>query len=1171
MDSGAASVTVDDVRSFERTPYPLTLMVVPNAAMSFTFVYDARLHGDGAIRRMAGHLRKVLLAMVENPQAPLAGFSILTDAERHQSLLEWNDTERRHRRDALLHQLFEEQAARTPDGIAAVAGDEYVTYGELNRQADALARRLTAAGVGPDAIVGVFLERGTALSTALLAILKAGGAYLPLEPTHPQHYLRQMLEDSRPLLVLSSAQLAQGIPAGIARVLLVERETERIAASAPAPAKLEESNLAYVIYTSGSTGKPKGVMISHQGICNRLHWMQQAYHLDGRDRVLQKTPFHFDVSVWELFWPLMTGACMVFAKPGGHLDDDYLARLIAGEQITLLHFVPSLLERFLACDSLPRSPVREVIASGEALPGALVRRFFEHGLAPRLHNLYGPTEASVDVTAWTCERGSARVRVPLGRPIDNIRIGVVDHLLHAVPAGIRGHLTIAGVGLARGYLNQPQLTAERFVPDLLAAEPGSRQYLTGDQAQFLPDGLVDYLGRLDQQIKLFGVRIELAEIEAALASHPSVRRAVAVLQDGAGERRIVGYVACHRNAATPSEDDLRRWAFDRLPRSAVPAAFVIVNDFPLLSNGKINRAALPVPRAGPIAGDVPEPRQDQISELLAAIWSRLLGIERVGPDDDFFALGGHSILAMQMVSRVRDVFNVAIVLRDVFEAPVLVQFAARIDAASRIGLASTAPPPAPVARDRTIPLSFSQERLWFLDRLAPGDPAYHVISALRFRGALDAAVLERSLNEIIRRHEALRTVFPLEGETPVQRILAELTIPVPVADLARLPEKERGRALQQMIGEETRRAFSLSEGPLLRARLVRLADDEHVGLFVVHHIVFDGWSVGILNRELGAIYRAFSAGHASPLAELSPQYAEVALERRRAIEGNVLAALTAYWRRKLAGAIPPAEIPADFPRPARPSTRGGSHLFEVAPDIVTALRRAYRDENVTLFMILLAAFKLVHRHLTGDDRVAVGTDVASRGDAASHGLIGCFLNQLVLFTEIDAGDGFRALLAKVRTTVLEALAHQDLPFEKLVEAINPPRQLTATPLFQAKVVLLNLPPWRLRLPGLELTPFETESGACEFDLLLVLEEEGGRIKGNLKYRKELFGENTIAAIAAMYTGCLEELARDPDPSVIGLTSLMARIGDSVRRSARAERDRKNRQSLMGRPGAPGRT
>jgi amino acid adenylation domain-containing protein len=1163
MGGDTAALTVDEVSSFERTSYALNLLVVPKSEMSLTFVYDRRWYAADAIQRMAGHIRAVLRAMIARPEQRLGEISLLTAAERHQTVLEWNDTAWSAPTAGLVHQFIEQQVARTPDSTALVFSDQHVSYAELNRRADGLARRLSAIGVGPEVIVGIFLERSVELPIALLGVLKAGGAYLPLELSHPPHYLAQMLEDSRPLVVLTTAALAEKIPPGCEAIMLVEAADDSVAGPRhdSAGARLDRNNLAYVMYTSGSTGRPKGVMIAHHGVCNRLWWMQDVFRLDADDRFVQKTPIHFDACVWELFLPLMIGASMVLAKPAGHLDASYLSGLIADEQITVVHFVPPLLQRFLDEDVRSCVALRYVLASGEALSRELEQRFFER-LDVRMYNLYGPTEASIDVTAFECGRLPARARVPLGWPIHNTEIHILDSALNPLPGEIPGQLAISGAGLARGYLNRPELTAERFVPNPMGRPPGTRSYLSGDQARRLGDGPIEYLGRLDQQIKLRGVRIELAGIEAVLSRHPAVRRAIALLQqDGGGEAAIVAYVACHGRADRPAEDDLRRWVYRHLPRAAVPAAFVLLDEFPLLANGKADRAALSMLRPAAASEVAGQRAHGQVPELLAGIWSRVLGVEPVQDGDDFFALGGHSILAMQMVSRVRELFAVEIELRDVFEAPLLLQLARRIERALRVGARGGGPAMVSLPRDQPLPLSFAQERLWFLDRLNPGDPAFHVVSAIRFRGHLDISSLERSLNEIVRRHEVLRTVFPLRDDKPVQKILPHAPAPVPVLDLASVPGDEKESALRRAIAEEFKRPFSLAEGPLLRAHLIRLDCDDHVGLFVVHHIVFDGWSVGIFNRELAAIYQAFHADTGSPLAELALQYADIADHQRRQLRDDVLASLVDYWRSRLADAVPPARIPADFRRPSHPSSQGADCRLQVPADMVAALKANYRSEGVTLFMILLAAFKVLLRHLTGSDKVVVGSDAALRSDATSESLIGCFLNQIVLFTEIDGNTTFRHLLQQVRRTTLEALAHQDLPFEKLVEALNPPRELGQSPLFQVKFMLLNVPQAPLKLPGLELLPLNVASGVSEFDVLVVLEEAEGAVNGTMKYRKELFGHDTIARMVEMYTGCLHHLAEQPQASLASLKDLLVGIERDGKRRLRRHREQENRRSL----------
>ena len=675
--------------------FDVTLSVVEVAeGLQAKFEYNTDLFDAATITRMLKHFQVLLEGVVANPDQRLSELPLLTEAERHQLLIEWNDTAVEYPRDICLHELFEAQVTRTPEAVAVVFEEEQLTYRELNRRANQLARYLRKLGVGPEVLVGIMMERSIEMVVGLLGILKAGGAYVPLDPAYPQERLSFMLEDARVPVLLTQARLAESLPQSEAEVVSVDALREVIAQEGvenPAGGATAE-NLAYVIYTSGSTGRPKGAMNSHRGICNRLLWMQDAYQLTGADRVLQKTPFSFDVSVWEFFWPLLTGARLVVAQPGGHQDSDYLVKLITEQKITTLHFVPSMLQVFLegwgleTCDSL-----KQVMCSGEALPFELQERFFAR-LNAELHNLYGPTEAAVDVTFWACERESNRRTVPIGRPIANTQIYLLDRRLQPVPVGVPGELYIGGVGVARGYLNRPELTAERFIPDPFSAEDGARLYKTGDLARYLPDGNIEYLGRIDHQVKLRGFRIELGEIEAVLQQYAGVRDVVVLLrEDGPGDKRLVAYVAV-RGEAAPGPAELRRFLSERLPEYMVPQAFVLLDELPLTPNGKVDRRALPEPdgaRPEPGAGYV-APRGAEEEEV-ARVWAEVLKVERVGADDNFFELGGHSLLVMQVVSRLRRSLGVELPLRSLFEAPTVVGLAEAIKKLKDSGAEPQAP------------------------------------------------------------------------------------------------------------------------------------------------------------------------------------------------------------------------------------------------------------------------------------------------------------------------------------------------------------------------------------------------------------------------------------------------------------------------------------------------
>ncbi|HEX8852042.1 MAG TPA: amino acid adenylation domain-containing protein, partial [Pyrinomonadaceae bacterium] len=741
-------LSVTNIHKVEMTNYPLTLLAVPGAQLLLRFSYDRRRFNAPTVERMLGHLQTALENFAAYPSRRLAAVPLLAPAERRQLLVEWNSTRRDYPSHLCLHELFEAQVERTPNAVALVFADERISYRELNRRANALAERLRASGVRAETRVGVCAERSSEMVVGLLGVLKADGAYVPLEPTYPAERLSYMLADAQVSVLLTQERLLEALPPQHgAAIICLDRDWKefdsRDAENLPGVASAH--NTAYVIYTSGSTGRPKGVVNTHGGICNRLLWMQDEYELTCHDRVLQKTPFSFDVSVWEFFWPLITGARLVLAQPGGHQDSAYLVRLIAREAVTTLHFVPSMLSAFLAEPGLEECrSLRRVICSGEALTKELQERFFAR-LAAELHNLYGPTEAAIDVSYWACQRDDKRLAVPIGRPIANTQLYVLDGELQLVPVGVAGELYIAGVGLARGYLNRPELTAEKFIANPFGAEAGARMYQTGDAARFLEGGEIEFLGRLDDQVKLRGFRIELGEIESVLAEHASLKECVVIVrEDASGERRLVAYFV-PAGETLPTPGALRSFLKEKLPDYMIPSAFVALHALPLTPNGKLDRRALPAPEQSKTAGDGRDEgvRRSPLEEVVAGIWAQVLGLERVGLQDNFFESGGHSLLALQVISRLRSTLKIEVPVRELFDAPTVAGFAASIARLQRaeLGLPSS-PSLGVVSRERQLPLSFAQQRLWFLDQLEPGSAAYNMPAAIRLTGTLDAHALE---------------------------------------------------------------------------------------------------------------------------------------------------------------------------------------------------------------------------------------------------------------------------------------------------------------------------------------------------------------------------------------------------------------------------------------------
>jgi amino acid adenylation domain-containing protein len=1157
-----AQLSVSNIRKVERTNYPLTLLAVPGAELLLRFSYDSRRFDAQTVKRMLGHLQSALESFAAAPSQQLAAVSLLTPAERRQLLFEWNNTRRDYPQHACLHELFEAQVERTPDAVALVFEDEHVTYRELNRRANSLAQRLRASGVRVETRVGVCAERSMEMVIALFGVLKAGGAYVPLEPTYPAARLSYMLADSQVSVLLTQEHLLATLPPQHgAAVICLDRDLKEFDGddAENVPCGATPQNAAYVIYTSGSTGQPKGVVNTHGGICNRLLWMQDEYKLTCDDRVLQKTPFSFDVSVWEFFWPLMTGARLVVARPGGHQDSAYLVRLIERERITTLHFVPSMLAVFLHEPGLAECrSLRRVICSGEALTKELQERFYAR-LHAGLHNLYGPTEAAVDVSHWACERDSRRFAVPIGRPIANTQLYVLDAKLQPVPSGVAGELYIAGAGLARGYLNRPELTAEKFIPDPFGAAAGARLYRTGDAARFLEGGEIEFLGRLDDQVKLRGFRIELGEIEAVLAAHEAINEcAVVVRDDPRGKRRIVAYCV-PAGETLPASDALRSFLKEKLPEYMIPSAFVALHTLPLTPNGKLDRRALPAPEQTKATGDAREDAASgPLEELVAGIWAEVLGLEQVSASANFFESGGHSLLALQVVSRLRSALNIEVPVRELFDAPTVAGFAESIANLRHAELGLPSPPPLrAVSRDRELPPSFAQQRLWFLDQLEPGSTAYNIPVAIRLRGALDVRALEASFNEVLRRHEALRTGFATVCGQAVQRIAPELRLELSPEDLrGAYARREDGAArdalIESIAEEEAGRAFDLENAPLLRLRLLRVEDDEHVLVLVMHHIISDGWSIGILIREVAALYEAFSNERTSPLKELTVQYADFAVWQREWLQGEALDRQLAYWKRQLEGGAQRLQLPAMREQPARTpeprAFRGARQQFALPLELSDSLKRLSRREGATLFMTLLAAFQTLLQRYTGDEEISVGSPVANRNHERIEDLIGFFINTLVLRTTFEGDPSFNELLKRVREVCLGAYAHQDVPFEKLVEELQPEREMSHAPLFQVMFVLQNAPMPALALPGLTLDALPIARHVAKFDLTLSLEETSDGLKGLFEYNEDLFDEAGIGRLIARFRNLLEAVASDPAQRL----SELRLLDDGERRQLLAE-------------------
>ncbi|MEL5545545.1 amino acid adenylation domain-containing protein [Serratia nevei] len=1101
----------------ERTNYPFVLSVEDGGdSLGITAQVTETVDAQRVCDYMAQALGSLAQALEQAPETPVCSLAVVPEAERELLLHGWNRTERDYPLDQTLAALFEQQVCRTPDAIALVSGAESLSYAQLNARTNRLAHALIARGVGPDSRVAVCAERGLNMVTALFGILKAGGAYVPLDPAYPGERLQYILQDADPVLLLADA-------AG--RAALGEPATPQLALEAALPDTLsaenperraQASHLAYVIYTSGSTGKPKGAMNEHRGVVNRLVWMQEAYGLTAADTVLQKTPFGFDVSVWEFFWPLMVGARLVMAKPEGHKDPDYLSRAIEQYGVTTLHFVPSMLQSFLADGQAATrcGQVVRVMCSGEALPAALVAEFYRRLPQAELHNLYGPTEAAVDVTAWHCSREADRVSVPIGRPIANTRIYLLDEHGQPVPLGAVGELYIGGVQVARGYLNRPELTAERFLSDPFA--PGGRMYRTGDVARYLANGDIEYLGRNDQQVKIRGFRIECGEIEAVLATHPAVREAVVDARAVGDDKRLVAWVVPAAGVAEETlAGALRQHVSAALPDYMVPSAWVVVAALPLSPNGKLDRRALPEPQGAQSQAAYEAP-QGEHETLLAAIWRELLNVEQVGRHDNFFELGGHSLLAVRLTNRLQQV-EWQLPLQTLFANPTLLALAQQLRRTDE-----ALPPIEAMPRGAELPLSFAQQRLWFLTQLEGLSETYHIPLALSLRGELDLPVWRQSLDALYARHEALRSRFVTVEGQPQAHILPADALPLTVHDLrGRQDAQSQARQLAQRLTEAP---FDLTQGPLVRAALIRLADEEHLFLLTCHHIVSDGWSTGILLRELGALYGAFRRGDADPLPPLTLQYPDYAAWQRRYLTPERLAAQAQYWRETLSDAPALLTLPTDRPRPTVQSFSGGEVPIAIDAELTQALRQFSRQHGGTLFMTVLAAWSLVLARMAGQQELVIGTPEANRGRLETESLVGFFVSTLALRIDLRDDPDLPTLIARIRHTVLAARENRDLPFEQVVELVNPPRHLGYTPLFQVMLAWQDGSVRDISLPRLQAESAELGYQIAKYDLTLDLAERDEQISGTLNFATALFDRATAERYGVYLVQVLRAMA-----------------------------------------------
>ncbi|KAB7762047.1 non-ribosomal peptide synthetase, partial [Xanthomonas maliensis] len=1094
--------------------------------------YATALFERASVERHIALFIATLRAMVADAKTPVARLRLLSDSGRVQ-LHPFNASAPLAGAAVPVHQLLERMAAQHPDAIALEDAARSFSYAELDRRANRLAHHLITRGIAPDRRVGLCMQRGADAIIAIFAVLKAGGAYVPLDPAYPRERLNVMLADSRPQILLADGVGQSALPieleTPVLRVDTAAAAWSDASPKSPCVASLQAAHLAYVMYTSGSSGQPKGVAVTHAGLYHYALAAARTYALTSTDRVLHCNSLSFDIAVDEIFVTLAQGATLVMSPDARLPAAAAFSRLLMDLRISVLNLPTAYWHAWVAemaagDASFPHG-VRLVVSGGEAALAEAIGQW--HALARgqvRWLNAYGPTETVCGVSFGEV---AADARVHVGAPLAGLGLHVLDGALQPVPVDMVGELWIAGEQLARGYLDRPALTAERFLPDRFASAPGQRMYRSGDLARWRSNGVLELLGRNDAQVKLRGFRIELGEIESALRSCDGVREAVVVVRDAHSESRLVAYLVAHHPGL--DLDQVRARLVARLPEYMLPSAYVQLDALPLTVNGKLDHAALPAPVDAERDGDAPtavSPPQGAVEQALAALWSDLLEHAQVSRDDDFFALGGHSLLAVQLISRVRGQLGVELQIQDVFHHPQLHALAQRVANAAASSL------PAIVAVDRDcgdpLPLSFAQQRLWFLAQLDPqAGLAYLMPNGLRLRGRLDRPALRQALDRLVARHETLRTRIDLHHDEPVQIIdPATFGFSLHEHDLAAQPDPTA--ALRTLADREATTTFALAEAPLVRGQLLRLGEDDHVLLVTLHHLIADGWSMDLLVHELSCLYTAFAQGQPDPLPPLPLQYADVAVWQRRWLRGELLQRQRDFWVAQLHDAPTLLELPVDRPRLAPPDHRGDVWEFSLDQELSSALKALSQRNGTTLFITLLTAWGALLARLAGQDEVVIGTPVANRTHRELEPLIGLFVNTIALRIDLRTKPSVAALLAQVRATALAAQQHQDLPFEQVIEACNPVRTLAYHPLFQVMFTWQEAPRHgaTLHLPGLELRPVPQTLAALKFDLDLTLEERDGRIVGILGYAIALFDGASVQRMLQSFVHMLQAFVRD---------------------------------------------
>ena len=1131
--------------------------------LDLEFYFDASRVDREMVQDWSESYLTLLQAAVKDPQCAVGRLPVLSESQKGRVLVEWNQTVSDYPRERCMQELIEQQAERTPLRTAVRCVDRTLTYEQLNAQANQLARWLREQGVGPDQQVGLCMERSVDMVVGLLGILKAGGAYVPLNPEHPPLRLAQQL---RGAVAVVTDQKSRAATAEFARAVVCidgEQSPWRALPQTNLPLQTTPENLVYILFTSGSTGTPKGVAVRHRNLVNYTWFARGLLELERYPEGLQfalVSTVCADVGNTCIYPALTSGGCLHVVPYDVATDSARYAIYASRERIDVLKIVPSHLAALLSADGgkavLPR---KYLVVGGEKLTPDLAAMVAVEGVGCEIVNHYAPTET-------TC--GSLTLRLsgfdwgnwigaslPLGRPVANTRLYVLDEQGQPVPSGARGELHIAGDGVSAGYVDDPKRTAERFVPDPFV--PGSLMYRSGDIVRYLADGNVEFLERVDDQVKIRGFRVDLGEVQAALETHSAVQRAVVLAREGQrGERRLLGWVVTHQGSEI-SGDELRHYLKQRLPEYMVPARIATLSKLPLTRNGKVDRQALPEPEVVTLHL---EPRT-AMEETVAKIWREVLGREHIGMEENFFEIGGHSLLATQIVARLRNRIEQPIAVRTLFDRPTIAELAHELAQAQGVEPGCAPPLIRRVPRNGNLPLSFAQERLWMLDQFEPRNALYNIPRAWRLKGPLNQVALSRALNETVRRHESQRTTFAVRDGRPVQVISETLHIPLATYDLSALPGEKSEGAGRCILEDEAARPFDLERGPLVRACLVQLAPEDHLLLLVSHHIITDAWSANLLFRELTIAYQAFLQGEASPLPEVEIQYADYAVFEREWLQGDVLEKHLSFWRQELAGAPMVLALPTDRPRSNVRSFRGRCETVRVSQPITHAVKQLAQAEATTPFAVLMAAFHALLWSYSGQPQIIVGTDVANRVTPEVESLVGFFVNILPIKTDFSQNPTFGQLLRDLRQRLLSAYAHQQFPFARMVQELQPERSNRHNPLVQALFVLQNTPRAERELAGLQVDPFPLPLQSSKFDLALFMTEDRDGFAGHWVYSTDLFGRDTIVEMSRRFERLLETVVNNPETG-LNIFSAQCREEKTEPDSQCSELDIDNRNRMV---------